>query len=369
MPDSHLDASDDAAQKQPAPRDHSANQMIQGLWYVALPSGALKPGQMEARTLLGQPLLFARRTDGGVFAVRDQCPHRGTPLRFGTFDGETVACPYHGWRFNGAGVCTAIPSLVSQDDINLSRIKCGAFACAERQGLIWIYLPAPGEPADQPPPEPELFPGFETMPAKAAIRLVYNAPFDEAAFGMMDAAHIPFVHRAWWMKRKPTDLRLKEKNFEPYGLGWRMKPHDIPNLTPFHRLLGGQVKTEIQLRLPGFRIEIIYGERHRILNLLAITPIDDQRTQMLQALWWTMPGLDFLSPLVAVMAKRFLRQDADIIDKQNLGLKFSQPRLMIDDADTQMKWWLQVKREWASRLREDRPFVNPVQPATLRFRS
>jgi len=43
--------------------------------------------------------------------------------------------------------------------------------------------------------------------------------------------------------------------------------------------------------------------------------------------------------------------------------------MWIDDADRQAKWYQQLKREWAASRREGRPFTNPVEAATLRWRS
>jgi hypothetical protein len=43
--------------------------------------------------------------------------------------------------------------------------------------------------------------------------------------------------------------------------------------------------------------------------------------------------------------------------------------LWIDDADRQAKWYRALKREWEASRREDRPFRNPVEAATLRWRS
>ncbi|MEM8596340.1 MAG: Rieske (2Fe-2S) protein, partial [Pseudomonadota bacterium] len=111
---------------------------VTGQWYVALPSAALRPGRMLARILFGQPVLLARRRDGSVFALRDLCPHRGIPLSAGRFDGETVACGYHGWRFDGEGRCTLIPSLAEQSQVDTGRVRTGAWRVVERQGLIWI---------------------------------------------------------------------------------------------------------------------------------------------------------------------------------------------------------------------------------------
>src|SRR5439155_20682258 len=54
-------------------------------WYFALPGSALKRGQMTAKTLLGEPMILGRADTGAVWALRDICPHRGIPLRFGRF--------------------------------------------------------------------------------------------------------------------------------------------------------------------------------------------------------------------------------------------------------------------------------------------
>jgi nitrite reductase (NADH) small subunit len=38
-----------------------------------------------------------RTGEGRVFALRDQCPHRGGPLSQGIVHGERVTCPLHEW--------------------------------------------------------------------------------------------------------------------------------------------------------------------------------------------------------------------------------------------------------------------------------
>ena len=44
-------------------------------------------------------------------AFRDACPHRLVPLSEGRIDAATgnLECPYHGWQFDQAGACTAMP--------------------------------------------------------------------------------------------------------------------------------------------------------------------------------------------------------------------------------------------------------------------
>ena len=39
-----------------------------------------------------------RNADDDVFALLDQCPHKGGPLSQGIVFGNTVACPLHGWN-------------------------------------------------------------------------------------------------------------------------------------------------------------------------------------------------------------------------------------------------------------------------------
>ena len=39
-----------------------------------------------------------RTGDGQVFALRDQCPHKGGPLSQGIVHGHAVACPLHNWN-------------------------------------------------------------------------------------------------------------------------------------------------------------------------------------------------------------------------------------------------------------------------------
>jgi hypothetical protein len=43
--------------------------------------------------------------------------------------------------------------------------------------------------------------------------------------------------------------------------------------------------------------------------------------------------------------------------------------MLIDDADTQAKWYHRLKAEYARARAEQRPFENPVKPRVLRWRS
>jgi nitrite reductase/ring-hydroxylating ferredoxin subunit/hemoglobin-like flavoprotein len=48
--------------------------------------------------------------DGGWYAVRNSCIHRGGPVATGTLDGDILTCPWHGFQFNlRNGQCLADP--------------------------------------------------------------------------------------------------------------------------------------------------------------------------------------------------------------------------------------------------------------------
>ena len=134
-------------------------ELVRGLWYVALLGADVRPGRMVHKTLLGEPVLIGRGRDGRVFALRDICPHRGIPLHYGRFDGDTIACCYHGWRFDRGGGCVEIPSLREGQEVDLAKIRCGTYPCVEQQGVVWIYFPRPDNAATEPA-QPPLMPVF-----------------------------------------------------------------------------------------------------------------------------------------------------------------------------------------------------------------
>ena len=337
---------------------------LREMWYFALPGAALGRGRMVAKTLLGEPLLFCRGNDGTAFALRDICPHRGIPLSCGRFDGSEVECCYHGWRFDGSGRCTAIPSLVPEQELDISRIKVKSYPALERQGNVWVYV---GEDASAAPPVPVL-PDIGERAPDIFERVSFPSAIDHAVIGLMDPAHGPFVHRAWWWRGRHS-IHEKAKPFVPSPWGFTMSRHAPSTNSRAYRILGGTPETEIAFRLPSVRVEQIRNGRHAVCNLTAITPIDDETSEINHCIYWTAPWLSALKPALRPYVRAFLRQDRDIMEKQREGLRFAPTLSLIDDADTQARWYYRLKREYRRALAEGRAFRNPVEARTLRWRS
>jgi phenylpropionate dioxygenase-like ring-hydroxylating dioxygenase large terminal subunit len=176
------------------------------------------------------------------------------------------------------------------------------------------------------------------------------------------------VHRAWWWRSRRS-IRPKHKEFVPSPFGFTMSRHTPSQNSRAYRLLGGRPESEIVFRLPSVRIEHIRAGRHLLANLTAITPIDPQTSEIHHCVYWTMPWLDALKPLLSRYVRAFLRQDRDIMLRQQQGLAFDPPLMLIDDADTQAKWYYRLKREYRRARAEGRPFENPVRPRILEWRS
>ena len=344
------------------------NFFLRNIWYYALPAARLKPGAMMAKTLLGEPVLLARSRAGKVFALRDICPHRAVPLTDGRFDGHEIECCYHGWRFDPSGRCTAIPSLVEGQDLDFSRFRVKQYPVREVQGNIWIYMAA-DDKADTPPPEIDipLVPYFGDRPYQLIETARFPCFVDHAVVGLMDPTHSPFVHSAWWWRAEPS-LVEEVKIFDPSPYGFTMRRHKIVNVPRIYGLLGGVPETEISFRLPGVRIEQLTTDRHTVCNLTAMTPISETETEVTTMLYWDISWLMAIKPLLQFLTGVFLNQDGAIVAKQQAGLKHDPSLMLIKDADTQARWYYQLKAEFARANIEKRPFVNPVKEQVLRWR-
>ena len=334
-------------------------------WYYAVPGRQLRPGRLFARLMLGEPIVVGRDQSGAVFALRDICPHRGMPLSAGQFDGREIECCYHGWRFASDGRCTAIPSLAEGQQFDLATVSVARYPACETQGNVWVYF---GEDPGRAPEIPRIE-GFAESEAPRLIETMrFGAALDDCVIGLMDPAHGPFVHRAWWWRSRHS-VHEKSKAFEPSPWGFTMSRHTPSSNSRAYRLLGGAPETEIAFRLPSVRIEEIRAGRYRVANLTALTPIDEETTEVNHCVYWNMPWLSAMKPLLRPYVRAFLRQDGDIMEKQRAGLRYGPVLALIDDADTQARWYYRLKQEYRRARAEERPFDNPVKPRTLRWRS
>jgi len=338
------------------------------IWYFAGLSTDLRKGQMTRRLIAGEPINLGRDNDGAIFAMRDICPHRAAPLSKGCIKDGTVECPYHGWRFGIAdGACQEIPALTSDQTVVTEKIKIRTFPTREDGQLIWVYIAANPKDTAAPNIAPPQFPFAARKPA-LQDNVSLNCHVDHAVIGLMDPAHGPYVHRQWWW-RSEHSIHEKSKAFEPRERGFAMTAHSPSSNSFAYRLLGGKPVTEITFALPGIRTEEIKVGTKTVLSFTAVTPIDENTTEIRQVFFSDHTMFNLLRPLIKIFAAKFLRQDSDMVDLQQMGLKFDPSLMLIEDADTQAKWYYALKKEWAKSRAEKRAFKNPVTAKTLKWRS
>lgn len=340
---------------------------LREMWYFAVASNKLRKGQTISKEMLGEPILVGRDGKGKVFAIKDICPHQAVPLSDGQFDGKEIKCCFHGWRFDTSGTCTAIPSLVNEQDLPVCRIKTRSYPCHEVRGTVWVYF---GDKTEDLPEVPEA-PGLaELNYEQTTVTLLLPIHIDYAALALIDPAHVPYVHTSWWW-RSAKNLKPKEKHYVPDGSGWTMVKHRPSPHSIVFKLFGKYIETEISFRLPGCRREYLtFNGRTMLSGVTTLTPIDDTHTELNHTTYWTVPGTAFIAPIVRSFVTEFLGQDLHIAKKQEGCLKH-RPKLIptIKDAGTPGAWYLLCKREWTECHRENRKFENPIPESILRWRS
>ena len=361
-------ARDESGLVQIADKPGPPAEMIFGDWYPAVRVDTLRAGGTAVTTLLGIPMLLGRKRDGRLFAMRDLCPHRGIPLSAGWFDGETVQCKYHGWRFEPcSGQCEEIPSLTSHDSLEPTKIYANSFPVAERDGYAWVYVPEAGAgrvtSEGELPPVPEL-PKFSERYRSAHLQADLPCNVDHGIIGLMDPAHGPFVHQAWWW-RSAASIHEKTKKFEPIPDGFRMSPHAPSSNSAPYKLLGKPVTT-IDFVLPNRRYETIRavnerGKERWFASLTTVTPVTASTCRIdVLAAWNIGYWVPFVTPLVKFFGAKFVGQDQQTMVQQARGLKSNPGLMLIDDADKPAKWYFALKQRRLKGVGEH-PLQGPVE--------
>ena len=333
-------------------------------WYPALRTDRLRKRKLAKAMLLDIPLVLGRRMDGRVFAMRDSCPHRGIPLSVGWFDGERVTCRYHGWEFEPcSGQCAKIPSLSSHDRLDPTRIYATAFPCEERDGHAWVFIPGPGKKGTsvgRAVPELAKF-GARYRTAFLTADLPCNV--DHGIIGLMDPAHGPFVHQAWWWRSR-TSIREKTKKFEPIPEGFRMSAHAPSGNSAPYKLLGvygKPVETTIDFILPNRRTETIRCGDKWFSSLTTVTPVTSSTCRIdVVAAWNVFYHVPLVTPVAKFFGAKFVRQDQLTMIQQAEGLRHNPSLMLIDDADKPAKWYFALKQARLEGLGKH-PMDGPVE--------
>ena len=255
--------------------------MLINLWYVAEWSDGVKDKPVRVR-MLGQDFVLFRDRSGQAHCLSDVCLHRGGSLAGGWVKGDCVACPYHGWRYDGEGRVTLVPS-EGEGFKPPKRARIDAYPTCERFGMIWVFLGDAPEAERFPLPE---FPEYDHPDWKRitdewrwraeAARVVENgidiahASFVHPAFGMEATArenHIVAMHKNdYWGASENIQYPPK---FKGNWLRRRMRADRQPTVTKPEWFLNGLIA----------RIRIDINPKMSIIMFDANTPVDECSTR------------------------------------------------------------------------------------------
>jgi phenylpropionate dioxygenase-like ring-hydroxylating dioxygenase large terminal subunit len=255
--------------------------VLRRFWYPVMRTADLDGGP-KPFTLLGEPIVLWRTSDGGVACVQDRCCHRSAKLSIGFLEGDDIVCAYHGWAFAADGRCVRIPQRL--DPANTGRMGVPSYRAQDRYGHVWVAL---GEPLTDIPLIPEASePGFRRIDQFyetwriGALRLMENS---------FDNAHIAFVHKNSFGEISQPIPSKNEIEEVPYGLVVRTEI-PVKNRGVQQRNLGSEGASEDTVRIMQNnwfmpfcrRLGIRYpnGLRHTIIT--AATPMTDEECMVVQ---------------------------------------------------------------------------------------
>ncbi len=116
-------------------------------WHIVLFSQELAVGDVKPLSYFEQDMVIFRGESGAVAVLDAYCPHLGAHLASdgGRPCGDTIACPFHGWRFDGSGTCVEIPYANKIPDKAVNALK--SWPVLEKNGFIAVWY----DPEDNPP--------------------------------------------------------------------------------------------------------------------------------------------------------------------------------------------------------------------------
>jgi len=160
-------------------------------WYSVARSHELAVGEVKQVHAFDREMVLYR-TRSGVAVLHDAfCPHLGANLAVdGRVVGESIRCPFHGWRYGTDGKCVEIPYC---DEIP-ERACIRTWHTEEKNGEVYIWFhPENTAPQWGLPTLSELGDPNWTEPRYAEF--LVPAHVQDIAENSCDPVHFQFVHR------------------------------------------------------------------------------------------------------------------------------------------------------------------------------
>lgn len=210
---------------------------LRNIWWVAMWSQDLRPGELLARRIMNEPLVFYRTGDGRPAALLDRCAHRWAPLSLGKLVAEDrLACPYHGLEYGPDGMCARNPHPNYKIP---AAMRVRSYPLAEKHSIIWIWM---GDGA----PDESLIPDFSPLdpdaPAPAGRRdhLLMSASWDLIMDNLLDLSHVAYLHDGTLGNPSFVEAEILVEEHSPTSVTVIRENKDIPVTGLLDLLLYGE---------------------------------------------------------------------------------------------------------------------------------
>jgi 5,5'-dehydrodivanillate O-demethylase oxygenase subunit len=188
-----------------------AGRLIAQFWQPVALSRDLVVGRPQRVKFLGAYYTLYRGEDGAARTTQDRCPHRGTSLAYGTVEGNSIRCRYHGWKFGPNGQGEEFPA----ETATYARSVClKTYPTEEYLGLIFCFVGEGAAPAFSRFPELEDDSRGELMVQVAT--LPYN--FFQRVENDHDEAHVFFTHKKLFANFGLTQIPKVSAQETDYGM-------------------------------------------------------------------------------------------------------------------------------------------------------
>ncbi|WP_137723051.1 Rieske 2Fe-2S domain-containing protein [Prescottella subtropica] len=115
-------------------------------WHCLGLSESFKDGKPHSIEAFGTKLVVFADSKGDLKILDAYCRHMGGDLSQGQIKGDSVACPFHDWRWGGNGRCTSIPYARRVPPIAKTR----AWPTLDQDGMLFVWHDPEGKaPTDE----------------------------------------------------------------------------------------------------------------------------------------------------------------------------------------------------------------------------
>ena len=238
----------------------SRNPPIPIGWYAVAWSKELRRGEVRPLHAFARELVLYRTRSGQAVVQGPFCPHMGAHLGHeGKVVGETIACPFHGWRYDAAGICVEIP--YCEEIPARARLRSWHVREVNEMVFVW-YHPKGYEPAWQVHAVPEI--GAPDWSEPRHIEFEIPVHVQDMCENTCDPVHFKYVHKM--VSVPPSDI-----SFDDDGRVMTMVTENKAAEFPC-------VLTATVHNIGLAEVRLSYGPGAEMITYSSSLPIDENRT-------------------------------------------------------------------------------------------